>query len=309
MSITTCSTVKAATHSQTITAVQRQWITGGHYRHVSHSCGARRRHNLRGASKADNGERASAWSSSGSGRTSRANHDPIFDDRPGTGDGSGRRSELDVWRTIDENPRSGQVVGRLFADDEDNDRLTYKLIGTDAAKFDFNETNGEIRTKAGVDYNYEGITTSDSCGDLEEDDVGIDRCYEVTVEVRDGLDINRVEVEEENPADDSITVKIGVRDRDEPPSAPTVTVTSPAVNTTLVVVWEAENTGPVISGYDLQYREGSGSFSDENCDPPGTDNCNGISGTTTRITGLEEDTSYSVQVRAKNDEAQALGRA
>ena len=36
----------------------------------------------------------------------------------------------------------------------------------------------------------------------------------------------------ENPADDSITVKIGVRDRDEPPSAPTVTVTSPARDTT-----------------------------------------------------------------------------
>ena len=73
--------------------------------------------------KADNEERASAWSSSGSGRTSRANHDPIFDDRPG---GSDRGTDLTVWRTIDENPRSGQVVGRLFADDEDNDRLTYK---------------------------------------------------------------------------------------------------------------------------------------------------------------------------------------
>ena len=71
------------------------------------------------------------------------------------GDRKRAQCRITVWRTIDENLRSGQVVGRLFADDEDNDRLTYKLIGTNADMFDFNESNGEIRTKAGVDYNYE----------------------------------------------------------------------------------------------------------------------------------------------------------
>ena len=247
--------------------------------------------------RADNGERMSAWSASGSGRTSRGNHDPIFDDRPG---GSERGNPLTVWRTIDENPRSGQVVGRLFADDEDNDRLTYKLNGANAGMFDFNESNGEIRTKAGVDYNYEAINAA-TCAPLTADDVGTDRCYEVTVEVRDGLEDNRAEVEETDP-DDSITVKIGVRDREEPPSVPTVTVTSPEVNTTLVVVWEAENTGPEITGFDVQYRKGSGSFSDDNCVTSGTGNCSDITTTMTTITGLEEDTSYSVQVRAKNDE-------
>ena len=259
--------------------------------------------------KADNGERASAWSSSGSGgRTSRANHDPIFDDRPGSGTGSERNSEdgFLVWRTIDENPRSGQVVGRIFADDEDNDRLTYKLIGTDAGKFDFNETNGEIRTKSGESYSYEDITTSNSCGTLTVQQVGTDSCYEVMVEVRDGLDENRAEVEE-TEADDSITVKIGVRNRPESPSVPTVTVTSPAISgdsATLVVVWEADNTGPDISGYDVQYRKGSGSFSDDNCGSEADDNCSDISpGTTnTTIMALDEDTSYSVQVRAKNAE-------
>ena len=44
--------------------------------------------------KATNGERSSAWSASGSGRTNKANHDPIFDDRPGTGDGSAPKSGL-----------------------------------------------------------------------------------------------------------------------------------------------------------------------------------------------------------------------
>ena len=251
--------------------------------------------------KANNGERASAWSASGTGRTNRANHQPIFDDRPGTGTGSGRNSEDDftIWRTIDENPRFGQIVGRVFADDEDNDRLAYKLIGTDADKFDFNKTTGEIRTKAEVAYNYEEIGTG--CGTLTLQQVGSDSCYEVTVEVRDGLDNDRVEVEEADP-DDSIAVKIGVRDRDEPPAVPTVTVTSPAVNTTLIVIWDTRNTGPDITGYDVQYRKGGESFSDDNCGQMGDGNCLGITGTTTTIVDLDEDTSYSVQVRAKNAE-------
>ena len=185
--------------------------------------------------RAINDERTGPWSASGTGRTNRANHQPIFDDRPGDGIGSQRKSTdgFIVWRTIDENPGSGRIVGRIFADDADNDSLSYKLIGTDAGLFDFNETNGEIRTKAGVSYSYED--TLGNCGTLTEQQVGSDKCYEVTVEVRDGLDDDRVEVEAED-ADDSITVKIGVRDRDEPPAVPTVTVTSPAGNTTLVVI-------------------------------------------------------------------------
>ena len=245
--------------------------------------------------KANNGERASAWSATGTGRTNKANHDPRFDDRPGTGAGSERGDSLTVWRTIDENPRSGQTVGRVFADDEDNDRLTYKLSGTDVEMFDINKTTGEIRTKAGVTYNYEAITQSGTCGDLDPGDVGSDKCYEVTVEVRDGLDMDRVEVEETDP-DDRITVKIGVRNRDEPPAVPTVIVTSPADNTKLIVTWHAGNTGPVIIDYDVQYRKGGGIFSDDNCQ----DILHPTTATTIR--GLEEDTSYSVQVRARNAE-------
>ena len=109
--------------------------------------------------RANNGERASAWSASGMGSTNKANHQPIFDARPGTGTGSQREvvdtPTFTVSRTIDENPRSGQSVGRVFADDQDNDRLTYELGGADAGLFDINETTGEIRTKAGVTYNYE----------------------------------------------------------------------------------------------------------------------------------------------------------
>ena len=49
--------------------------------------------------------------------------------------------------------------------------------------------------------------------------------------------------------DDSITVKIGVRDRDEPPAVPIVMVTSPLREndvTKLIVTWHADNTGPDI---------------------------------------------------------------
>ena len=261
--------------------------------------------------RAINSERTGDWSTTGTGRTNRGNHDPIFDDRPGQGAGSERVSEYTTSRTIDENPRSGQVVGRVFADDADNDRLTYTLVAApspneaDVNKFTINETTGEIRTKEGETYSYEDLDSTGTCGDLTEQQVGTDRCYTVRVEVRDGLNDDRVAVEETDP-DDRITVKIGVRDRDEPPSVPTVTVTSPAGNTTLVVHWHANNTGPAITGYDVQYRKGGETYSDDNCrDTTGPDNCQNIPDAdpnTTTITGLDEDTSYSVQVRARNPE-------
>ena len=270
--------------------------------------------------KADNGERVSDWSASGTGRTNRANHEPIFDERPHINDPdtvgvdeSVRNTAFTVSRSVDENPRSGQVVGRVIADDEDNDRLTYKLVesvDSDAAreessKFTINETTGEIRTKAGVTYSYEDIDAAETCNPLTDTaKIGSDRCYTVKVEVRDGLDEDRVEMKDED-ADDFITVKIGVRDRDEPPAVPTVTVTSPSGNTTLEVFWDAKNTGPPITKYDVQYRKSGGTFSNDNCrNTDADDNCDNIppETTTTTITELEEDTSYSVQVRATNDE-------
>ena len=252
--------------------------------------------------RAQNGERVSQWSATGTGKTSKANHQPIFDDRPHSGEGSTRGSAYTTSRVINENAQSGSV-GRVFADDQDNDKLTYKLSGADAAKFDIDASTGQIRTKAGVTYDYETIASSGTCDPLNQATVGSDRCYTVTVEVRDGLDDHRAKVEE-TTADDSITVKIGVRDRDEPPSTPTVTVTSPTGGTTLIVIWEAENTGPAISSYDVQYRKGSAAYSDDNCkNTEEADNCTGITNTaTTTIMGLDEDTSYSVQVRAKNAE-------
>ena len=274
--------------------------------------------------KANNRERDSAPSATGTGRTNKANHEPIFDDRPGTGIGADRNSTdgFTEWRTIDENPRDGHVVGRVFADDEDNDSLTYKLVtpasGTDDSdRFTINKTTGEIRTKEGVSYNYETIDAN-TCGDLTVQQVGTDKCYTVKVEVRDGLNTDRVEEMMETEADDSITVKIGIRDTDERPEVPVVMVTSPARDisdpnnqlTKLNVLWHADNTGPPIDTYDVQYRKAGDSFLEDNCrDTVAEDNCSipvtdlrDDTKPSTIITGLEEDSSYSVQVRARNDE-------
>ena len=72
-----------------------------------------------------------------------------------------------------------------------------------------------------MSYDYEAIADADTCDPLTDSQVGSDRCYTVEVEVRDGLDTDRVEEMMETVADDSITVKIGIRDRDEPPAVPT----------------------------------------------------------------------------------------
>ena len=76
------------------------------------------------------------------------------------------------------------------------------------------------------------------------------------------------------------------------PAAPTVSTTA-ASSTSLDVSWSAPaNTGPAITGYDLQYRAGtSGGF---------TAGPQGVTGTSAAIGSLQAGTSYQVQVRATN---------
>ena len=60
-------------------------------------------------------------------------------------------------REIAENPTAVTNVGDSFtaSDDDAGDTLTYSLEGTDAASFDIDETNGQIKTKSAVTYNHE----------------------------------------------------------------------------------------------------------------------------------------------------------
>ena len=252
------------------------------------------------------GGRKSVWSDLSTGRTSPANKEPRFDNRPSSNDGSTRGSAYTTSRNVDENTPSGRPVGgAVRAEDGDGHPRTYKLVAvsrseTDVDKFDIDDSSGQIRTKdplnhesTDCEYNEDGDTTTCT--------------YSVSVEVRDGYNTHKVKLKEsETTADDTITVTINVRDKEEAPSVPTVTVTAPSDNTTLGVIWDMPaNTGPTITGYDVQYRKGSGAFSNDNCRGADVDdNCDEIprASTSTTITQLEANTSYSVQVRARNDE-------
>ena len=173
-------------------------------------------------------------------------------------------------RSVAENTAAGQNVGAaLTATDLDSDTLTYTLEGADAASFDIASTSGQIRTKAGVTYNHEAKST-----------------YTVIVKADDG-----------NGGTDTVTVTITVTDVNEPPgrpAAPSVSGTSGST-TSLDVSWTAPtNTGPAITSYDLQYREGaSGSF---------TAGPQGVTGSSAAIASLMASTSHQVQVRATNAE-------
>ncbi len=165
-----------------------------------------------------------------------------------------------------ENTAGGQDIQHpISATDEDRDRLTYRLSGDDADSFTLNTSNGQLRTRSGVTYDYEDK----------------DR-YSVTVEADDG-----------RGAAASIDVTIYVADVDEPPQAPARPRVEPGDSKSLTVTWtEPANTGPGVDGYDVQYRK-SGSFLPWPHDGDGA---------TATITDLDLNTRYEVQVRATNDE-------
>ena len=205
--------------------------------------------------RATNAEGDGDWSFSGTGRT--GNTAPEF-------------SANTAARSVAENTAAGQNVGAvLTATDADSDTLAYTLEGTDAASFGILSTSGQIQTKAGVTYNHEAQST-----------------YTVIVKADDS-----------NGGTDTVTVTITVTDVAEPPgvpAAPSVSATSGST-TSLDVTWIAPtNTGPAITSYDLQYREGtSGSF---------TDGPQNVTGTSAAIASLMASTSHQVQVRATNAE-------
>ena len=75
----------------------------------------------------------------------------------------------------------------------------------------------------------------------------------------------------------------------------------------LKVSWVApETTGPAITNYNVEYREGtSGAFLEDNCrETTGANNCRGIEGTETVITDLMPNSSYQVRVTAISDDEQ-----
>ena len=180
-------------------------------------------------------------------------------------------ADASVTREVAENSAVGTSVGAVVtATDADNDTLTYSLEGTDAASFEIDSGTGQIKTVTGVTYNFEATKNS----------------YSVTVKASDGT------------ASDTIAVTIDVTDVNEKsakPDKPTLAAVTGS-STSLTATWTKPglNGGPEITGYAVQYREGTtGTW---------TAFAHTGSGLTTTITGLTADTSYQVRVRAKNGE-------
>ena len=127
--------------------------------------------------------------------------------------------------------------------------------------------------------------------DYDEADNPTTCTYTVRVQVWDGLDEDRTEQNLSNLdddddnndtaiIDDTITVNIMVTDVAEKPAAPTVTVTSSAVedtdtDATLTVTWDRPgNTGPAITGYVVECT-GEGITTDNPCPQPGNPSLTG----------------------------------
>ena len=193
-----------------------------------------------------------------------------------------------IYRSVAENTAGGQNIGNaVSAIDADGDILTYTLGGTDAASFAIVSRNGQLQTKASLDYE---TKTS----------------YMVTVNVSDSKDADG---NADTVVDDTITVTVKVHDvhTEAPgkPNAPTVTVAS---TTSLNVTWTApDNTGPAITRYTVRYCLTADNCADDMPDDwSNSDHWSNsdvtVTGATATITGLTAGASYDVQVQANNDE-------
>ncbi len=183
-------------------------------------------------------------------------------------------------RGVLENSAAGANVGAaVTATDQEGDALYYSLTGADAGKFAVGQTTGQITVGTGTSLDHEAKSS-----------------YSVTVNVSDR---KAADGTADTAIDDTVAVTINVTDVAEPPAAPaapSVWQHSPSPKTELDVSWTAPDvTGkPAITDYDLRYKK-SATSTWSAWAHAGT-------ATTARLTGLTEDTSYDVQVRAVNDE-------
>ena len=177
-----------------------------------------------------------------------------------------------VTLTLPENTAGGVDIGSPVeaVDADAGDTLTYSLTGADATSFTIVTTSGQIRTRSSVTYDFEAPKNS----------------YSLSVTVTD------------QTANSSASVTINLSDVDEPPAkpaAPAVAAT-PGAADSLDVSWPAPaNAGkPAITSYDLRYRKGDmGGW---------TERPSGVTTTSATIDGLDGNSSYQVEVLARNDE-------
>ena len=210
---------------------------------------------------ARNAEGASSWSQTSSFTTGSV----VTNNPPAFSSGS----------TFSVNENRGSV-GSVVADDVDSeDSVNGYSIRSGADRSLFSITNA-------------GVLTFVSVTDFEAPvDSNTDNVYRLTVQANSGAGSRELSATQ--------TITVTVNDVDEAPSRPSVPTLSSPSSTSLFVSWSApSNTDPVISDYDVQYRQGTtGSFS--NWSHSGN-------GTSTTITGLSVSTLYQVRVLARNAE-------
>ena len=213
--------------------------------------------------KARNAEGDSAWSPAGAGTTSQApNGPPAFTSA--------------ATASVVENITAVLTVAAADADSQDSVTGYTLAGGADQARFTLGGSSGALSFTAAPNFE----DPADADGNNE---------YLVTVRATGGSGDRLL------TADQTITITV-TDDDSEAPAAPAVPTVAPGSDsTTLSVTWNAPaNAGPPITGYDVQYRQGSsGTF---------TDSQYSGSATATTITGLTAETDYEVQVKARNAE-------
>ena len=186
------------------------------------------------------------------------NNAPVFDDPT-------------AEREVPENSAAGTDVGAVIpeaTDADSGDTLTYSLEGTDARSFAFDDSTRQITTRENVTYNYEAKSS-----------------YSVRVKASDGTDSATL----------AVTIRLtDVAELAAKPAPPTLSPISGS-STSLMASWvkPGRNGGPDITGYNVQYREGDGAW---------TDFAHDGTGVSTTITGLTAGASYQARVQAENGE-------
>lgn len=170
-------------------------------------------------------------------------------------------------RAVEENTAAGEAIGEPVAAMVREGDLRYSLAGEDAEAFAIDASSGQLRTRQGVEYDHEARSS-----------------YAVEVAASNS-----------RGGTGRIAVQVRVLDVDEPPGKPDAPSVSAQGSTGLQVTWNAPtNTGPKITGYDVEYR------------PQGDEDYKDVGHQGTRmqatITGLGRGTVFEVRVRAVNDE-------
>ncbi len=189
------------------------------------------------------------------------NNAPVFSDGAST------------TRSIAENTAANMNIGSaVSATDDDGDTLTYSLSGTDSASFDIDTTNGQLKTKAALDYETKAS-------------------YAVTITVKDG-----------DEASDTINVTINITDVEEvaPANAPVFTEGESATRTVAENTAAAQNIGDAVSATDADADTLTYALSGTDAASFDIDTTNGQIKTKAAL-NYETKSSYSVVVTASDE--------